>query len=137
MVNIDDLKKSHDIRGLIRLLDHGNSDIQWHAADALGNMGEPACDPLLRLLDFPKVNVRLGAIDALGEIKSPRSVDNLIRKLKDDTDDEVRWAASIALGQIGDPRAIPALEEALKDDDRYVPVRCDKIPGNAQLDSFR
>ncbi|MFZ1897812.1 HEAT repeat domain-containing protein [Methanoregula sp.] len=120
MVNIDDLKKSHDIRGLIRLLDHGNSDIQWHAADALGNMGEAACDPLLRLLDFPKVNVRLGAIDALGEIKSPRSVDNLIRKLKDDTDDEVRWAASIALGQIGDPRAIPALEEALKDDDRYV-----------------
>ena len=67
--NIEELKKSHDIRGLIRLLDHGNSDIQWHAADALGNMGEPACDPLLRLLDFPKVNVRLGAIDALGEIK--------------------------------------------------------------------
>ena len=64
-------------------------------------------------------------------------MDNLIRKLKDDTDDEVRWAASIALGQIGDPRAIPALEEALKDDDRYGTVRCDKIPGNAQLDSFR
>ena len=120
MVNIQALKKSRDIRGLIRLLDHRSSDIQWRAADALGTMGEPACDPLLRILDYPKVNVRLGAIDALGGIKSPRSVDDLIRKLKDDHDNEVRWAAALALGQIGDPRAVPALEEALRDDDRYV-----------------
>ena len=120
MVDIEAMKRSHDIRGLIRLLDHRNSDIQWRAADALGTLGEPACDPLLRLLDFPKVNVRLGAIDALGGIKSSRSVDNLMRKLKGDHDNEVRWAASLALGQIGDPRAVPALEEALKDRDRYV-----------------
>jgi HEAT repeat protein len=120
MGTIEEMKKSHDIRGLIRLLDHGNSDIQWRAADTLGTMGEPACDPLFRILDFPKVNVRLGAIEALGDIKSPRSVDNLIRKLKDDTDNEVRWAAALALGQIGDPRAEPALKEALRDPDRYV-----------------
>ena len=120
MVNIEALKKSRDIRGLIRLLDHRSSDIQWRAADALGTMGEPACDPLLRILDYPKVNVRLGAIDALSGIKSPRSVDDLVRKLKDDHDDEVRWAAALALGQIGDPRAVPALEEALRDEDRYV-----------------
>jgi HEAT repeat protein len=118
--NIKELKKTGDIRGLIRLLDHGNPDTQWRAADALGTMGEPACEPLIRILDFPKVNVRLGAIEALGEIKSPQSVDNLIRKLKDDTDNEVRWAASLALGQIGDPRAVPALEASLKDEDRYV-----------------
>ncbi len=120
MVNIEALKKSRDIRGLIRLLDHRSSDVQWRAADALGTIGEPACDPLLRILDFPKVHVRLGAIDALGEIKSPRSVDPLVRKLKDDRDDEVRWAAALALGQVGDPRAVPALEEALRDEDRYV-----------------
>ena len=106
--------------GLSGCLTMGTPTSSGVQTDALGNMGEPACDPLLRILDFPKVNVRLGAIDALGELKNPRSVDNLIRKLKDDTDNEVRWAASIALGQIGDQRAIPALEEALKDDDRYV-----------------
>jgi hypothetical protein len=120
MENIAELKKSGDVRGLIRLLDHGNPDTQWRAADALGTMGDSACEPLLRILDFPKVNVRLGAIEALGDIKSPRSVNDLIRKLKDDTDNEVRWAASLALGQVGDPQAIPALYEALKDKDRYV-----------------
>ena len=117
---IDELKKSRNIRGLIRLLDHGNLDTQWRAANALGTMGESACNSLIRILDFPKVNVRIGAIEALGDIKCPQSVDHLIRKLKEDTDNEVRWAASIILGQIRDPRAVPSLEDALKDEDRYV-----------------
>ena len=117
---IGTLKEARDIRGLIRLLDHGNSDVQWRAADALGTMGEPACDPLLKILDFPRLNVRLGAIEALGDIRCPRSVDRLVRKLKDDPESEVRWAAALALGRIGDPGAVPALEEALRDMDRYV-----------------
>jgi len=29
------MKEAHDINGLISLLDHGNFDIQWRAADAL------------------------------------------------------------------------------------------------------
>jgi len=114
------LKKSGDIRGLIRLLDHGDADVQWRAADALGTMGEPACDPLMRILDYPRMHVRLGAIEALADIRSPRAVDELVRKLEHDPDDEVRWAASLALGQIGDMRAVPALEKALRDEDRYV-----------------
>jgi len=118
--NIEALKKSGDIRGLIRLLDHGKANVQWWAADALGTMGETACDPLLKILDYPKVNVRLGAIEALADIKCSRSVKNLIQKLQKDFNSEVRWAAALALGQIGDPRAIPALEIALEDTDRYV-----------------
>jgi FOG: HEAT repeat len=103
-----------------RLLDHGNPDTQWWASDALGSLGEPACEPLLKILDFPKVNVRIGAIEALGAIRSPRSVEPLIRKLKSDPDSEIRWVAALALGDIGDHRAVPALEEALHDSERYV-----------------
>jgi HEAT repeat protein len=120
MNGIETLRTNRDIHGLIRLLDHGNADIQWHAADALGTLGEAACEPLMAILDFPKMHVRLGAIEALGDIRSGKPVDELVRKLKSDPDNEVRWVATLALGQIGDRRAIPALEAALRDKDRYV-----------------
>lgn len=120
MNTVDVLKQSGDIRGLIRLLDHGNPDTQWKAADALGTLGEHACGPLLALLDFPKMHVRLGAIEALGDIRDPRSVQPIIQRLSADPDNEVRWVAAIALGQIGDTAAVPALVAALGDPDRYV-----------------
>ena len=120
MTTIENLQQARDIRGLIRLLDHGNTDLQWRAADALGTLGEPACDPLIKILGFPRVNVRIGAIEALGSIKCARSRDPLILKLKSDPDIEVRWVAALALGEIGNSRAVPALEVALTDRDRYV-----------------
>ncbi len=120
MAMIESLKQSGNIRGLIRLLDHRNADIQWRAADALGTLGEPAVNPLLAILDFPKIHVRIGAIEALGDIKNQKSVTELIRKLRTDPDNEVRWVAALALGQIGDPQAVPALVESLQDPDRDV-----------------
>jgi HEAT repeat protein len=120
MADIEKMKNAHDVRGLIRLLDHRKPDIQWRAADALGTLGERACDPLLRLLAFPRINVRIGSIEALGAIKSPRSVEPLIRTLTYDNSNEVRWVAAVALGEIGDPRAIPPLVNALREEDRYV-----------------
>jgi HEAT repeat protein len=113
-------KEAGDIRGLIRMLNHGNPEIQWRAADALGSMGAPGCLPLIRLLTYPRVNVRIGAIEALGAIKDHRAVDPLLVTLSHDTSNEVRWVAAIALGSIGDLRVIPHLEDALQDDDRYV-----------------
>ena len=120
MTSAEVVKQTRDIRGLIRMLDHDNHNVQWRAADALGTRGEEACNPLIRILDFPKVHVRIGAIEALGDIRCPRSVDPLIRKLKSDPDNEVRWVAALALGQIKDSRVVPALIEALQDHDRYV-----------------
>jgi hypothetical protein len=119
-MDIEKMKAAQDIRGLIRLLDHQNHDVQWRAADALGTMGEMACDPLLRLLTFPKKHVRIGAIEALGDIGSQRSVDPLMHTLLTDDSLEVRWVAAVALGEIGDRRAIPPLVESLKNENRYV-----------------
>ena len=119
-MDIGAMKASKDIRGLIRLLNHRDYEVQWRAADALGTLGETACDQLLSILEYPKMHVRLGAIEALGDIKCPRSVEPIIRKLRTDKDNEVRWVAALSLGEIGDPRAVPPLVEALCDPDRYV-----------------
>jgi len=119
-MDIEAMKTAQDVRGLIRLLDHGKHDVQWRAADALGTMGEIACDPLLRLLTFPKKHVRIGAIEALGDIGSPRSVEPLMHTLMSDKSHEVRWVAAVALGEIGDKRAIPPLVASMKDENRYV-----------------
>jgi len=83
-------------------------------------MGEIACEPLLKLLMYQKKHVRIGVIEALSDIKSPRSVDPLIRTLLTDDSHEVRWVAALALGEIGDKRAIPSLLVSLKDTNRYV-----------------
>jgi len=119
-MDIEAMKNAQDIQGLIRHLDHGKPDVQWRAADALGSLGEIACEPLLRPLAYHRVNVRIGAIEALGAIGSPRSVEPLIKTLMTDKSYEVRWVAAVALGEIGDKRAIPPLLASLKDDNRYV-----------------
>jgi len=119
-MDIEAMKNAQDIQGLIRHLDHGKPDVQLRAADALGSLGEIACEPLLRPLVYHRINVRIGAIEALGAIGSPRSVEPLIKTLMTDQSHEVRWVAAVALGEIGDKRAIPPLLASLKDDNRYV-----------------
>jgi HEAT repeat protein len=119
-MDIEAMKNKQDIHGLIRLLDHRKHDVQWRAADALGTLGEAACEPLLRPLTYPKIHVRIGAVEALGAIKSPGSVEPLIHTLMNDTSSEMRWVTALALGEIRDKRAIPALLASLKDEDRYV-----------------
>jgi HEAT repeat protein len=119
-MDIEAMKNNGDIRGLIRLLDHRKNDVQWRAADALGTLGEIACEPLLRPLVYPKIHVRIGTIEALGAIKSTRSVEPLIHTLMTDTSSEVRWVTALALGEIRDKKAIPALLVSIKDKDRYV-----------------
>jgi hypothetical protein len=114
------LTQARDIRGLIVSLDHGDFDVQWRAARALGTMGADATLPLINVLGYPDINTRLGAIEALGAIRDPRSTKVLAALLASHETSELRWAAALALGEIGDQTVTPALLSALKDDDRYV-----------------
>ncbi len=118
--NVEALKAEQDIKGLIRLLDHRNVDIQWQSADALGSLGTIATLPLITALNHRKTAVRLGAIEALGTIRDQRSGKPLIYQLEQDENVEVRWVAALALGNLGSPEAINPLVRALKDPDRYV-----------------
>ncbi len=94
-------------------------DIQWRAAEALGEMGTDGMEHLLASLQSRNKHVRLGVMEALGEIKAREAVQPLMNAIHD-PDNEVRWEAALALGEIGDDRAIPSLVEGLKDPDRFV-----------------
>ena len=118
--DINALTKAHDIRSLIALLDHGNFDIQWHAADALGMMGAETTPSLIHALNHPSINTRLGAIEALGAIRDSHSIGPLATLLASDESSELRWAAALALGEIGDAKSVPHLIKSLHDDERYV-----------------
>ena len=118
--DIKALVEARDIKGLIRLLDHGNFDTQWRAARALGTMGNDATSLLLRAIENPNINVRLGAIEALASIRDPAAIKGLQVILASDEISELRWAAALALGEIGDQTVAPVLLSALRDDDRYV-----------------
>ncbi|HZD43613.1 MAG TPA: HEAT repeat domain-containing protein, partial [Methanomicrobiales archaeon] len=117
--NIEAMVESRNIGGLMRMLRHKNPDIQWQAANALGNMGEDAFDHLLHGLGSGHRDMEIGIIEALGQIGNKRAVPNLSALLNDKST-EVRWAAAIALGELGDAAAVPALQQALQDTDKYV-----------------
>jgi HEAT repeat protein len=114
------MKTARDVRGLIRLLSHDDPDIQYEAAEALGNIGDvSAVGPLISALKTGEISgVRWKAAEALAMI-GPPSVDPLIDVLQY-PDVDVRWKAAIALGEIGDPRAIGPLIRCLSDKDRFV-----------------
>ncbi|MDO8873019.1 MAG: HEAT repeat domain-containing protein [Methanoregula sp.] len=121
-----DVKKltvRRDIVGLARLLEHKDPQIQYEAAEALGNIGdESAVGPLITALKRDEFSgVRWKAAEALSKIGNP-AVELLIATLQY-PDDDVRWKAAIALGEIGNPDAIEPLIQLLSDDDRFVRSR--------------
>jgi HEAT repeat protein len=118
--DIKALVEARDIKGLIRLLNHRDSDTQRRAAHALGTMGNDATSLLLRAIANPNINVRLGAIEALASIRDPAAIKRLQVILASEEISELRWAAALALGEIGDQTVAPVLLSALRDDDRYV-----------------
>jgi HEAT repeat protein len=118
--SITRMKSARDVRGLIRLLNHRDPDVQYEAAGALGDIRDPgAVEPLVTALKNDEISgVRWKAAEALSKIGAP-AVDALIGALRHD-DDDVRWKAAIALGEIGDPRSIDPLLILLCDEDRFV-----------------
>jgi HEAT repeat protein len=118
--SIPKMKSARDVRGLIRLLKHRDLDVQYGAAEALGEIGDSgAVEPLITALKNDEYSgVRWKAAEALSKIGAP-AVEALIGALRH-PDDDVRWKAAIALGDIGDPRAIEPLIMLLCDEDRFV-----------------
>ena len=121
--DIKKMKAVRDVRGLIRLLNHRNPDIQYEAAEALGEIGDiTAVDPLAALLEGKTMSgIRWKAAEALGKIGKP-AVEPLIHALRH-PDEDVRWKAAITLGEIGSEKVIDPLIQLLSDDDRFVKSR--------------
>jgi HEAT repeat protein len=121
--SIPRMKAARDVRGLILLLKHRDPDVQYGAAEALGEIGDSgAVEPLIAALKNNEYSgVRWKAAEALSKIGNS-AVEPLIATLQY-PDDDVRWKAAIALGEIGNPDAIDPLILLLSDDDRFVRSR--------------
>jgi HEAT repeat protein len=96
--DIDKLKANRDVKGLIKALgykkhsgQYRDHEIRWHAARALGALGDPrAARPLIKLLKDDDVNYF--AIDALEELGDTRAFKPVLAILKD-----AHWRPSIRI----------------------------------------
>ena len=119
-LNVDEMRKRGDVKGLVKTLHSGcNLDVLREAEKALGDIGDKlAVEPLIHALKDKDSSVRYEAAKALGKIKATRAVKPLIHALKDG-DADVRRSSVTALINIGEP-AVKALVHALKDGDSVV-----------------
>jgi len=127
--NIEELKASKNVKGLIEALNDKYGDFRLEAARALGKIGDSrTVEPLIDALkDEDSYYVRRGVVEALVKIGEP-AVDLLTKALKDE-DWRVRSSAANALGNIRDARVVGPLIEALKDKNSYVRMRAAEALG--------
>jgi HEAT repeat protein len=115
---VDALRRLRDGRAVlpvVELLRHPRDVIRARAAEALGQIGDPAAlDSLTDLLqrDFT-AKVQAAAAKALGELKDPQAIPALELALQHSS--HVRCKALIALGEIGGKRALRSLIELTED----------------------
>lgn len=83
------------------------------ASDALWEIGEPAVPDLIKSLTHANTDVQFWAIQALGEIADSRAVPALVKKLKGVRTEEERITLIKALGEIADPVATDTLIKEL------------------------
>lgn len=120
-----------DAEKYVNELKGANLDDRSKAIDVLSQFDQnEIVDFLIKLLN--EDNNRLtkeGVCKTLGKIGDKRSVDVLIKALRDEHE-SVRYQAAIALGKIQDKRAIPSLLEILtKKDDPLVRSEAAKAVG--------
>ena len=96
--------------------------VRRHAAQGLGNLGDPAAVvPLLRLLDASDWAVQhVEPRRSLGSLGDPAATARLVEIATQDPEPYPRAAAVEALRQIGDPAVAPALHPLLDDPSRGV-----------------
>ena len=124
--NVEKLKANHDLQGLIRALGFQNDKkVRSSAAQALGEFGLPAIEPLSSALQDMEADVRENAVLALGRISGPNVINPLSNALKDESG-WVRGAAVRAIGEISDSNCIEPLIHALRDKSGSVRVEAAK-----------
>ena len=112
--NINELKDSGDIDGIIKALKDVNGHTRLDVVRVLGQMRDArSVEPLIEALTDKEDYVRWSAAEALGVIGNSMAIGPLIRTLNDQHP-LVRKDAAKALSQFDDPRAVAAVEEYKK-----------------------
>ncbi|OQA57676.1 MAG: putative lyase [Candidatus Omnitrophica bacterium ADurb.Bin277] len=104
------LRDPASIELVIPLLSHAQVDVASMAAEVLASIKSPRVAEVFaeRLVASPHVELRKRLAGALAEYKDARSVDALIKALKD-VDDGVCIAVTAELLEVGDKRSVAAL----------------------------
>jgi len=102
---------------------------RMHAIELLGELGEPAVEPLIPFLKNEQDYIRWNAATALGNTKSKEAVEPLIEVLHDEHQ-TVRNHAAASLGKTGDKRALQPLIEAFWDTERNISPAAAEALGN-------
>ena len=84
--NIDKLKATKNLKGLIGALKHKDYHIQEKAIAALADIGNPAIEPLIGASKHKDWKIRSGAVKALGKIGGERVVEALNEAALNDKD---------------------------------------------------
>jgi HEAT repeat protein len=104
---------------LLRLVGHGNRDLQTMLMEVLERFGKAPVQPLIGLMSDSRWQVREQAADILGALKDKAALPVLIDALKDEAW-QVRFAALTALNHIGGPQAKTAIQVLPDDADEHV-----------------
>lgn len=122
LINVENLKFKNDIVGLINVLkqktDKADLVMVVSAQIALGEIGEPAFEPLMQALkdtlkDKSK-DIQENIARAIGNL-GEQAVEPLIEALEEVIDPFFRRGIAIALGETGDKRALEPLTQMLRD----------------------
>jgi len=102
--NIQKMKTKKDVEGLIKVLKDEDSaardeDRAKEAAEALGEIGELAVEPLIEALKGEGIRVRWDAAWALGMIGDARAIEALTQALEDKSQ-ALQIVAKLALVEI-------------------------------------
>ncbi len=112
--DLREMKKRHDVEGLLGILDTGDIKECRESIRMLGELrSKKAIVPLIGFLEMDDIPIRSNAAWALGEIGHVKAVLPLIGLLNDPIDN-VRINAAWSLGRIGDKRALSSLRYAMR-----------------------
>lgn len=101
------------VAALALLLGDEEARVRASAADALGEIGEGALEPLLGVVGDPSPQVRREVALALGELDDPGTLGQLAEYARADPDPDVRRAAFRALGRSRAEGRVGALSDVL------------------------
>ena len=112
--DLREMKKRHDVEGLLGILETGDIKECRESIRMLGELrSRKAIRPLIGFLETDDIQIRSNSAWALGEIGHVKAVLPLIGILNDPIDN-VRINAAWSLGRIGDKRAQSALRSAMR-----------------------
>jgi HEAT repeat protein len=113
--NFQSLYSKKDVKGLIKLLSHGDQSVVRISIDYLGSFRDPrAVEPLIPLLNHADKDTREKTVTALGKIGDPRAIEPLVTLFEKADNDLRDHIVLMSLGQLRDIRITGPLILTLK-----------------------